>query len=433
MSKLTYRYPILFVLLTILGVTACENPDSEDPSPQLSTATDNPMLASPKAADEIVKVMYFGQEIEVLKRGDELIFEGDIIIRPDGAVNPESGARTASAGRTIQRWANGTVYYTIASNLSNQSRVTNAIAHWESRTYMKFIPRTNQPDYIHFRPGGNCSSAIGRQGGKQNINLSGGCNEAIVIHEIGHAIGLYHEQSRSDRDNYININLNNVDPNKRFNFNKFGQYGFNATPSFDFNSRMLYGPYDFSNNGQPVITKKDGSTYTKNTSGLSNLDRAGIMRMYVRGSRLDGPFKYDLGTENSKVFGGYMPISEKTEGAIKWNINSGLNSRDRGSGPGTNDINRDFVFSSQNRLFEHPVSNGTWNVVVTFGDRDHPHDNMRMRAEGVWAPQVSTNANQFKNSSLTVNVNDGKMTIQFYDQGGSDPNWVVTRINLTKQ
>ena len=51
-------------------------------------------------------------------------------------------------------------------------------------------------------------------GGRQDISIAPGCTSLIPVHEIFHALGRWHEQSRPDRDNFITINLNNVSPSK---------------------------------------------------------------------------------------------------------------------------------------------------------------------------------------------------------------------------
>lgn len=40
----------------------------------------------------------------------------------------------------------------------------------------------------------------------QNLSIGAGCDtKAVVEHELLHALGFYHEQSRSDRDDYVKI------------------------------------------------------------------------------------------------------------------------------------------------------------------------------------------------------------------------------------
>jgi len=72
-------------------------------------------------------------------------------------------------------------------------------------------------------------------------------------------------------------------------------------------------------------------------------------------------------------------------------------------------------------------------VLITFGDKNYPHDNMGVKAEGISKlTGVSTSTGQFLNQSFETEVRDGKLSLEFFDEGGSDPNWVVTRVRLTK-
>ena len=56
-----------------------------------------------------------------------------------------------------------------------------------------------------------CWSYIGRQRSAQTISIGYRCEtKGIVIHEILHALGFYHEQSRPDRDLYIKVHPENI-------------------------------------------------------------------------------------------------------------------------------------------------------------------------------------------------------------------------------
>lgn len=51
-----------------------------------------------------------------------------------------------------------------------------------------------------------CWSFVGDDKKGQNVSIGERCDtKAIVEHELLHALGFYHEQSRSDRDDYVKI------------------------------------------------------------------------------------------------------------------------------------------------------------------------------------------------------------------------------------
>ena len=59
-------------------------------------------------------------------------------------------------------------------------------------------------------------------GGRQLVSLGFGCvYKGIVMHELLHAAGFWHEQSRQDRDNYVQIIRDNIQDGMGFNFNSF--------------------------------------------------------------------------------------------------------------------------------------------------------------------------------------------------------------------
>ncbi|XP_033627273.1 protein SpAN-like [Asterias rubens] len=95
--------------------------------------------------------------------------------------------------------------------------------------------------------------------GAQTISIGSGCGgRGTVAHEIGHALGWHHEQSRPDRDDYVTINFDNVASGRNFNFYKYvtSSIATHDVP-YDAGSIMHYGALYFSSNGLPTIVAVD--------------------------------------------------------------------------------------------------------------------------------------------------------------------------------
>uniref|UniRef100_A0A3P8RS33 Metalloendopeptidase n=1 Tax=Amphiprion percula TaxID=161767 RepID=A0A3P8RS33_AMPPE len=98
-----------------------------------------------------------------------------------------------------------------------------------------------------------CFSFVGRRGGGQTVSLrrQGCIFRQIIQHELLHALGFNHEQTRSDRDQHVRILLQNVIQGMEFNFRRINTRNL-GTP-YDYNSVMHYGRFAFSRNRQPTI------------------------------------------------------------------------------------------------------------------------------------------------------------------------------------
>ncbi|XP_050393443.1 meprin A subunit beta-like [Patella vulgata] len=146
-----------------------------------------------------------------------------------------------------------------------------------------FTPRTSQRQYIQFVSGSGCHTPVGMGYGSSSVTLGRGCLRiGTIMHEINHALGTWHEQSRHDRDNYVTIDFSNIQSGREHNFVKYslGTIDELGEP-YDYESVMHYSAYAFANNRQkPTIIPKQRGAVIGQRTHLSPIDIQEMQILY---------------------------------------------------------------------------------------------------------------------------------------------------------
>jgi astacin (peptidase family M12A) len=231
------------------------------------------------------------KEYWVQKMGHFYVLNGDIIVGNDFP---------KTMGLTINdadfRWPDGTIPIAIDPSIYTNnlgSAVHAAIKEFNTRSELCLTPRNLEKDYIKIvfssSIAGAGLSAVGHQGGEQQLFLNSSASTGTVIHELLHAAGFYHEQCRSDRDKFVKINAENIQDGLENNFQMEGD----AAPSggYDYCSVMHYSSTAFSKNGQPTIECVQNNEVVScpsclgNRSGFSDQDIKSMDWLYSNISR----------------------------------------------------------------------------------------------------------------------------------------------------
>ena len=127
-------------------------------------------------------------------------------------------------------WPKGRVPYKFATQRfhftkDEKKEVRRAMTEFHRKTCIKFVTRTNQRNFIKIvkvNADGDtdtCESLVGKQGGGQEVTLGPGCyTQDVIIHELMHALGFYHEHTRKESREFVTIKRKKVKDGDWVNF-----------------------------------------------------------------------------------------------------------------------------------------------------------------------------------------------------------------------
>jgi hypothetical protein len=224
------------------------------------------------------------------------VYQGDMVLGPAHLVeklyasprvsNGIPGAKYATAiQRPNHRWPNATMPYAIDPSVQPERRkmIDWAVHHISTESVLKLRPRLpSETNYVVFtETGSGCSSYVGMIGGPQPIQV-GGCGQAgSVVHEVGHAAGFFHEQSRADRDQHVTIVWSEISPGEESQFEIHSATG--DVGPYDYGSIMHYPRLAFSRTGNDTIIPRDPKAKIGQRVGLSPLDKTALAQLYGSG------------------------------------------------------------------------------------------------------------------------------------------------------
>lgn len=187
------------------------------------------------------------------------------------------------------RWHNATIPFYIEEEHFSDEEIKTILAgikEFHLRTCVRFKPFKNDDDNWVFITGNErgCWSYVGMkgEGGQQvNVNSPKCVRKGIVMHELLHATGFLHQQSSSDRDEYVEIVWENISDGHESNFNKYNDsYVTNYGTSYDYESIMHYSAKAFSKNGNDTIVALRNVTTLGQRNGFTDKDISKLNQMY---------------------------------------------------------------------------------------------------------------------------------------------------------
>ncbi|XP_037936499.1 seminal metalloprotease 1-like [Teleopsis dalmanni] len=209
-------------------------------------------------------------------------FEGDIVLNKD---------RNGIIKETMH-WPNGIVYYNFGDVIDEPHRnhILRGMEMLEQVSCIRFKEADEkQSYYINITTEfDGCFATAGWWNRSQSFNLQlypldEGCFRlGTILHELLHTLGFYHQHSTWNRDEYVRIAEENIQPDALHAFEKYNSdFVDNYNEEYDFDSILHYHAYAFSINGEKTIiplNEKDGANMgQRETLSQSDINKLNAM------------------------------------------------------------------------------------------------------------------------------------------------------------